>query len=69
MAQPGAIMLVERFEGQIAVRAIELDGEGRAVERLDGNRPDAETYLIVSGLAPRTLEPMHYQLRLVSAPS
>jgi hypothetical protein len=69
MAQPSALLLVERAGGQVTVRDLALDEAGNGVQQLAPAGPETERYLVVSGLAPRTLEPMRYQLRLVSTGS
>jgi hypothetical protein len=69
--QTWSVQLVERRAGLTTVRPLRTDESGRIVERLEGLGGDLErAVLVVSGLAPRTLEsaPFSVTLRPSSAP-
>ena len=64
--QPWGLRLVEyRRGGAIQVRSLAVGGDGRLTERLPSLGGDLErAVLVVSGLAPRTLEPARYRVSL-----
>jgi hypothetical protein len=68
--QSWSLQLVEkRRSGETLVRPLRADGEGRVTERLAGLGRDIErAVLVVSGLAPRTLEEAPFRVTLRSAP-
>jgi hypothetical protein len=68
--QTWSLQLVERRAGgQTTVRPLRADADGRVVERLPSLGGDVQqAILVVSGLAPRTLEPAPYRVTLRPAP-
>jgi hypothetical protein len=64
--QGWSLQLVEQQRGgQTSVRPLRADAEGRLVERLPGlGGPVERTVLVVSGLAPRTLEAAPFRVTL-----
>ncbi|MGE3267472.1 MAG: hypothetical protein AB7P40_01910 [Chloroflexota bacterium] len=68
--QTWSLQLVEQQRGgQTQVRRLRVDADGRLTERISGLGGDTErAVLVISGLAPRTLEAAPYQLTLRSAP-
>ena len=68
--QTWSLQLVEFPRGgQPRVRALRADADGRVVERLAGLGGQTErAMLVVSGLAPRTLEEAPFQVSLRPAP-
>jgi immune inhibitor A len=68
--QTWSVQLVEQRAGQTTVRPLRTDQTGRVVERLAGLGGGLErAVLVVSGLAPRTLEPAPFSVTLRPAPS
>jgi hypothetical protein len=68
--QTWSLQLVERQRGgQTRVRPLRANGAGQATERLPSLGGDLErAVLVISGLAPRTLEPAPYRVTLRPAP-
>ncbi|MFN8635214.1 MAG: immune inhibitor A [Chloroflexota bacterium] len=68
--QTWSLQLVERLRGgETRVRPLPVDADGRLTERLPSPGGDVErTVLVVSGLAPRTLEPAPFRVTLRPAP-
>jgi hypothetical protein len=64
--QTWSLQLVEQHKGgQTTVRPLRADGAGRVTERIAGLGGDVEkAVLVVSGLAPRTLETAPYRVTL-----
>ena len=64
--QTWSVQLVERHrDGGTTVRALRPDADGRLVEPLPGLGGDVEhAVLVVSGLAPRTLETARFRASL-----
>jgi hypothetical protein len=67
--QTWSVQLVEQRGGVITVRPLRVDATGRMAERLPGLGGSLErAVLVVSGLAPRTLESAPFGMTLRPAP-